>query len=481
MKRYIFLFIALFSVACAYAQLTVKENSFAEVSGFVNINADIMYDDNGKLYAVLKVKTDNINNKQRQQLSFETDPNSSFEVDYNIGEVWLYISYYASYIKISHPQFGSVRFEFPYEMVGKHGYELTIVYVSESLGFGSLTLNTVPENGASVTLNGVAMSQKTPYVDNKITAGTYIITVSKDGFQDVTKTVEIDVDEKLTLDLEMPHLMGTVYIESVPSGATVFIDDIQIGTTPVTANNIAVGEHDLLLKKDDCQPLSNHFTLNADKAFTFNGNLEHRPIGAINGVFTVGPDKKVFFSKGNLQYKPLTDTWRFAEHQWDFSLGINTQMGTEKDRWYDLFGWGTGNDPIKWIANPSVYKKFYDWGDNAISNGADVPKLWRTLTKEEWQYVKNRPKKYVQAKVNKITGWILLPDSWKDSDKVKSNISAKDWETQYEPKGAVFLPAAGKRYEKYVMQGDFEYQNSTAPSSGNACEGYPVRLVHQID
>ena len=283
------------------------------------------------------------------------------------------------------------------------------------------------------------------------------------------------------LDLEMPHLMGTVYIESVPSGATVFIDDIQIGTTPVTANNIAVGEHDLLLKKDDCLPLSNHFTLNADKAFTFNGNLEHRPIGAINGVFTVGPDKKVFFSKGNLQYKPLTDTWRFAEHQWDFSLGINTQMGTEKDRWYDLFGWGTGNDPIKWIANPSVYKKFYDWGDNAISNGADVPKLWRTLTKEEWQYVKNRPKKYVQAKVNKITGWILLPDSWKDSDKVKSNISAKDWETQYEPKGAVFLPAAGKRYEKYVMQGDFEYQNSTAPSFGNACEGYPVRLVHQID
>lgn len=62
------LFILLFSIFLSLnmmAQLEVKEGSFKEVEGFVNINTDIMYDDNDKPYAVLKVKTDNINDKQR--------------------------------------------------------------------------------------------------------------------------------------------------------------------------------------------------------------------------------------------------------------------------------------------------------------------------------------------------------------------------------------------------------------------------------
>ena len=39
--------------------------------------------------------------------------------------------------------------------------------------------------------------------------------------------------------------------------------------------------------------------------------------GALNGVFSVSPTKKVVFSKGNLQYRASTNTWRFAEHQYD--------------------------------------------------------------------------------------------------------------------------------------------------------------------
>ena len=491
-RKFIILFFTIILSLPVFAQLEVKEDSFQEVIGFVNINIDKMYDDNDKPYAVLKIKTENINNKQRHQLSFSTDSYSSFEVEYNIGEVWLYISHYASYINISHPEFGFVSYEFPYEMTGKHGYELTIVYVSDVIGFGSLTLNTVPENDASVTINGITISQRTPYVDNKITAGTYEITVTKDGFQSVTKTVVIEIDESVTLDIEMPYLHGTIHIESNPSGATVIIDDKEIGITPITTNDIIVGKHSLTLKKDDCLPLNEKFTLYADNTFTFNGNLEHRPIGSINGMFSVGPDTKVYFSKGNLQYKPLTDTWRFAENQWDFSLGINTQMGTEKDRWFDLFGWGTGNDPTKWNTNIANYKTFVDWGDNAISNGANVPKLWRTLSYKEWQYVKSRPNKYVRAKVNGVMGWILLPDDWneanyklkygeKSANKTKNKISSKDWETRFELNGAVFLPSAGKRYGKAVIGGDFDYQNSNGPTSGNVSEGYPVRLVHQIN
>ena len=102
-RKFIILFFTIILSLPVFAQLEVKEDSFQEVIGFVNINIDKMYDDNDKPYAVLKIKTENINNKQRHQLSFSTDSYSSFEVEYNIGEVWLYISHYASYINISYP------------------------------------------------------------------------------------------------------------------------------------------------------------------------------------------------------------------------------------------------------------------------------------------------------------------------------------------------------------------------------------------
>lgn len=52
MKRFL-LFV--FAVICSLklmAQLEVKDGSFKEVAGFVNINIDKMYDDNDKPYSV---------------------------------------------------------------------------------------------------------------------------------------------------------------------------------------------------------------------------------------------------------------------------------------------------------------------------------------------------------------------------------------------------------------------------------------------
>ena len=127
MKKSILLIFLIISGFLCNAQLQVKEGSFKKVDGFVNINIDKMYDDNDKPYAVLKIRTENINDKQRRELGFGGDAQTFFEVEYKDGEVWLYISYYASFIKISHPDLSSTEFWFPYDMEPKRGYELTLV------------------------------------------------------------------------------------------------------------------------------------------------------------------------------------------------------------------------------------------------------------------------------------------------------------------------------------------------------------------
>ena len=127
MKRLLLFVLAIICSLNLMAQLEVKDGSFKEVSGFVNINTEKMYDDNDKPYAVLKIKTENISSKERHELNFGGDAQTFWEVEYRDGEVWLYISYYATFLKISHEELSSTEFHFPFDMKPKCGYELTLV------------------------------------------------------------------------------------------------------------------------------------------------------------------------------------------------------------------------------------------------------------------------------------------------------------------------------------------------------------------
>ena len=98
---------------------------------------------------------------------------------------------------------------------------------------------------------------------------------------------------------------------------------------------------------------------------------------------------------------------------------------------------------------------------NAISNGGNQTRVWRTLTKDEWIYLlqtrnTSSGKRYAKAQVAGKNGIILLPDHWSTSTYTLHNtnsdnasfdsnvISSTDWSTM-QSAGAVFLPAAGSR------------------------------------
>lgn len=71
MKK-VFLFIVTVLLSFnVFAQLEVRQGSFHKVEGFVNLNMDKQTDDNDGPYAVLKIRTENIDGKQRRQLSFK--------------------------------------------------------------------------------------------------------------------------------------------------------------------------------------------------------------------------------------------------------------------------------------------------------------------------------------------------------------------------------------------------------------------------
>lgn len=206
------------------------------------------------------------------------------------------------------------------------------------------------------------------------------------------------------------------------------------------------------------------------------------PTGALNGLFSVSATQQVFFSKGNLQYRASTNTWRFAENQYDCCGNGNSHISSTYNGWIDLFGWGTSGydhgavcyQPWSGGINASNYLAYgcatcalfdetgkADWGYNTISNGGNSENLWRTLTSEEYAYllfqrVTASGARFAKVCVNGSNGILLLPDNWNNEvyslSKVNNRtasfnsnvISAADW-VAVEIAGAVFLPAAGSR------------------------------------
>ena len=224
------------------------------------------------------------------------------------------------------------------------------------------------------------------------------------------------------------------------------------------------------------------------------------PEGAIDAVFTMGNGKRVFFSKGNLQYNVATIKWQFAEHQWDY-VGKANESATG---WKDLFTWTSD-----------------DWGKKMGGK-------WCTPTKEDWNNLRLRKNStlFGFGSVNGVKGCIFLPNDWvtpsgltfvsgvtdinridendgfelRNSNFSNNTYTADQWQ-KMEKNGAVFIPAGGYqegstvkgngsegRYWSATNYGDDEayyyvfsptYYNPANP--GSKSTGQSVRLIYVIN
>jgi hypothetical protein len=429
-KRFLLLlFLTLVLSAPLFAQLEVKEGSFKKVDGFLNINPDqnYQYDDNDLPFAVIKVRTENMNDKQRRELNFSGNAGTFIMLEYKDGEVWLYITAkYADYIKISHPDLSSIEYTLPCDLEPKKGYEMLLC--------------------------------------NKM------LVIDEESLISL-------IDQRLdnASSIQRSNQVGYITVRSIPKGADVYVDNIKVGETPYLSEEIGEGNHKISVMMEGYEPSAKRidieegkeqeisFILIADSNYGQSSNKENTIIKS--GRFSVSANRKVYFSQGNLQYKASTNTWRFADNQWDIIGYDNEKIAFSYDGWIDLFGFGTGQTPISISTNNKIYSTFVDWGNNTILNGEG--QKWRTLTKEEWGYMIDRRKtnsgiRYAKATVNGICGIILLPDSWRISiytlnkanksgaDYNNNVITQDEWFAFFESNGAVFLPAAGYRNENSI-------------------------------
>lgn len=318
---------------------------------------------------------------------------------------------------------------------------------------------------------------------DKQLCGTATVTLSSSDDPVVSGASNVESNRSVVVYFDEPVLISGDYLQ------------VQVPILPVAGGELTFKVYTHALMSDIYPGVAKaHYSYNYSRALS-NNALGRNVMGiaqiAVTGVssyvtevnrglFTINSSgNKVRFSQGNLQYQASSDTWRFAANQYDYigkAAGNTTAASGRPTQtaWIDYFGWGTSgyNNKYPYMisgtpadygdGNNTITGTEYDWGiHNAISNGGNVPNLWRTLAKEEWQKLLNRTTTINAiggyATVAGLHGFILIPDEFVDPMKnngsgafvgfsstgfTQNVYTADDWE-KMEAMGAIFLPAAG--------------------------------------
>jgi Protein kinase domain/PEGA domain len=159
---------------------------------------------------------------------------------------------------------------------------------------GRLVIRSTPA-GAAVTLNG-RWRGRTPLTVEKLPFRTYAVNVSQAGFtsaresvsltaSDPTQTVNLQLERKAAAAPaaarrptreapEPPTPLGSLYIDSRPRGARVFVDGKPMGVTPVSVPDLRSGSHVVRMELPDHRPWTTSARVRAGEQERVSGSLE---------------------------------------------------------------------------------------------------------------------------------------------------------------------------------------------------------------
>jgi|GEM_PF-4650723 len=111
---------------------------------------------------------------------------------------------------------------------------------------GSVIVNSDPQ-GASVYFGGNHKGT-TPATINDIKSGSYDVRLEKQDYENWSGIVKINPGENASINLSLVQKTGFISVESTPSGARIYLDGVDMGTTPKKNSSIKPGSYNIELK-----------------------------------------------------------------------------------------------------------------------------------------------------------------------------------------------------------------------------------------
>ena len=157
---------------------------------------------------------------------------------------------------------------------------------------GELVVDSTPQ-GAQVQVDGRAEAGwVTPYDLAGLAPGAHTVIVSKSGYGQETRTVEVSGGSKSSLAVHLTPLNSMMNVASDPPGAAIFVDGKDTGHVTPAQITIEKGTHTVLVRKAGYLDETTSATGQPGQSFRFAPTL--RALGNADGIKTVGKFKKIF-------------------------------------------------------------------------------------------------------------------------------------------------------------------------------------------
>jgi hypothetical protein len=104
--------------------------------------------------------------------------------------------------------------------------------------FGSINIKTIPEDSASIYIDGQSKSEKTPCLVSNIPAGTHDISIRKDWYEPKTERVRVEEGKTDEFTIELRPTFGMIKISSIPK-SKIYIDGKQLSNEQWSGRMVA--------------------------------------------------------------------------------------------------------------------------------------------------------------------------------------------------------------------------------------------------
>ncbi len=122
--------------------------------------------------------------------------------------------------------------------------------ISLKPNFGYVQINTSPESGATVYIDGQLKPQKSPMKTDRLKSGTHHVKVEKSMFYPAEQEVVVEDGQTITANLVLKPAFGSLRISYSPTDASVYLDGkLMNAANPLTLDRINSGTHTLRIEK----------------------------------------------------------------------------------------------------------------------------------------------------------------------------------------------------------------------------------------
>jgi putative ABC transport system substrate-binding protein len=177
---------------------------------------------------------------------------------------------------------------------------------------GGLEILSEP-SGARIYLDGKEREQ-TPFVLSGVQLGEHLVRVVKEGYEQYEERVSVTAGERKKVIVPLRRIVGALSVRTEPSGARVYIDGKQVGTSPHEAKDLSPGAHNVRIEKEGYTSWEGIETVIAGKRVEVPIELKTR-VGHLE-VLSEPAGAKVFLDGKEMGQTPLSlPDLRTGEHQ----------------------------------------------------------------------------------------------------------------------------------------------------------------------